>query len=492
MSGTATIEDGSHPWEAPRTVAPSPLHLVIVWSLDEPGRIGESAAITGPVVLGRGQPEHSHEPVRFVRWRPHASTPTPPLAGSRISRTQLNLRPLADGSLRVENIGRCKLLVNGEETGAATLRPGDLVTLRNAMIMLVVQRPTAVTTLGAAAPPPAFAFAGPDPYGMIGESAAAWRLRGELAFAARTDHHVLLGGASGVGKELAARSLHAMSTRAGKPLVARNAATLPESLVDAELYGNARNYPNVGTPERLGLIGEADGSFLFLDEIGELSPTMQAHLLRVLDRGGEYQRLGESRPRRSDLRLVAATNRRFDVLKHDFAARFTSRVELPDLAARREDIPLLLRAILRRAAVDNPAVAARFFIPAGPGEPAASHEPRVDPALIEALLRHRYTHHTRELERLAWRALATSPGDFVALTPEVSAELRVAADEVSVDAAPAARAFVSPDGLERAEIVAALAAADGRAVVAAERLGLRNRYVLYRLMKKHGIAQTDE
>lgn len=491
MSGTVTVEDGTQPWESPRPPDAQQLHLVIAWSLEEPGRIGESAAIVGPTMLGRGEPEQMQgsSVARFVRWRPYASSSAPPLGDSRISRSQLFLRPKSDGSLGLENVGRCKLYINGEESGAGAVRPGDTITLRNALVLLVVRRDVPSIPRGDATPP-AFSFAGPDRHGIVGESAAAWRLRAELAFAAATDHHVLLRGASGVGKELAARALHALSLRAGRPLVARNAATLPEGLVDAELFGTARNYPNVGSPERTGLIGEADGSFLFLDEIGELSPTLQAHLLRVLDRGGEYQRLGEARMRRSDLRLIGATNREVAALKHDFAARFTSRIELPGLEARREDIPLLLRTILRRAAAQNPAVADRFFLPAGAD---GEREPRVDPWLVEGLLRHRYALHTRELERLLWRAIATSTADFVGLTPEVRAELRFS-DEATPTATPPepARAVVPHDALSRDEIVAALAAASGRAVLAAEKLGLRNRYVLYRLMKKYGIQITDE
>ena len=494
MSGTATLEDSTQPWESPRPPDAQQLHLVIAWSLAEPGRIGETAAIARPTMLGRGEPEHLQDTslARFVRWRPHASAATPPLGDSRISRAQLLLRPRSDGSLGLENVGRCKLFVNGEETSVAAVRPGDTITLRNALVLLVARREGHMAPRGDAAPP-SFAFAGPDHHGIVGESAAAWRLRAELAFAAATDHHVLLRGASGVGKELAARALHALSSRAGRPMVARNAATLPEGLVDAELFGTARNYPNVGSPERAGLIGEADGSFLFLDEIGELSPTLQAHLLRVLDRGGEYQRLGESRPRRSDLRLIGATNRDLAALKHDFAARFTSRIELPGLEARREDIPLLLRTILRRAAAQSPAFAERFFLPAGPD---GEREPRVDPWLVEGLLRHRFTHHTRELERLVWRAIATSTADFVGLTPEVRAELKlsdpVAATAAAAEPAEPVDAVVSHDAPGREQIVAALAAASGRAVIAAEKLGLRNRYVLYRLMKKFGIQITDE
>ena len=122
-----------------------------------------------------------------------------------------------------------------------------------------------------------------------------------------------------------------------------------------------KNYPNPGMADRAGLIGEADGSTLFLDEIGDLPEKCQVHLLRVLDADGEYHRLGESNARRSSFRLVAATNRSLDMLKHDFLARFTHRIVLPGLADRRDDVPLMLADILRRTAQGNPAIAARFF-----------------------------------------------------------------------------------------------------------------------------------
>src|SRR5581483_3361135 len=136
-----------------------------------------------------------------------------------------------------------------------------------------------------------------------------------------------------------ARAVHDSSTRADKPLVARNAATFPEGLVDAELFGHARNYPNAGMPERPGILGQAAGGTVFLDEISELPVALQTHLLRVLDRG-EYQRLGDSASRVADVRFIAATNRP-EGLRPDLAARFKLRIPLPTLAQRAEDIPLI-------------------------------------------------------------------------------------------------------------------------------------------------------
>ena len=200
---------------------------------------------------------------------------------------------------------------------------------------------------------------------------------------------------------------------------------------------------------------------------------MQAHLLRVLDTGGEYQRLGESKGRRSDFRLIAATNRDVDALKHDFAARLTVRLTTPELSERREDIPLLIRALLFRRAREVPDLEARFFAPDANGK----LEPRIEPALVEGLVLHGYTHHLRELERLVWLAVSTSRDAYLARTPELEAQLRISSAD---DGEP-----------DESAIRAALAECEGNVTGAAKRLGLKNRFALYRLMKRHGIEGAD-
>ena len=281
---------------------------------------------------------------------------------------------------------------------------------------------------------------------------------------------MLVLGESGTGKELVARALHACSGRAEGPWISRSAATVPESLIDAELFGNAKNYPNPGMAERRGLVGQADGGTLFLDELGELGAELQAHLLRVLD-SGEYTALGEARSRSADLRLVGATNRDPSELRHDLVPRLPLRVCVPPLSERLEDLPLLVRHLLESRVPDGP-LRQRFWGATGP---------RLSPHLVRALLQHRFTHHVRELESVLWAALTTSPGDTLELTEDVSGWLQLGSPEQ--EAPP-----VDPESLGKEEIEAALSDNGGSVAKAARQLGLSSRYVLYRLLTKHGIG----
>ncbi|MFM7203260.1 MAG: sigma-54-dependent transcriptional regulator [Myxococcota bacterium] len=245
-------------------------------------------------------------------------------------------------------------------------------------------------------------FGRPDAQQLVGESPCLWRLRMELARLAQEPGHVLICGASGTGKELAAGAIHRLSPQGQKELVARNAATFPSELIDAELFGNLKNYPNVGMQERPGLLGQADGGTLFLDELGELPKAAQTHLLRVLD-AGEYQRLGEATTRRARVRFLGATHQPTSVLREDFAARFDWTLEVPGLNERREDIPLLVRELFRRQAQQNPELARRYCENGAP-----FGMPRVSPQLMSALVMHLYTTHVRELAGLLRRVVRDS------------------------------------------------------------------------------------
>ena len=248
-------------------------------------------------------------------------------------------------------------------------------------------------------------------------------------------------------------------------MVSRNAATLPESLIDAELFGNPRGYPNPGIPDRPGLIGEAHGSTLFLDELAELPESAQAHLLRVLD-AGEYQRLGEAHVRVSDFRLIAATNRELALLKPDLLARLPLRIAVPDLHARREDIPLLVRHALRRIGERGDAAALALF----PGRDPRG-EPHVPLPWITGLMHHRFHTNVREIEMMIFEALEA---------PEVVAKW---GGEPSEGPPPAT--FKGPATAEA--IKQCLDANNGSIERTWRALGLSSRFSLLRLIKKYGL-----
>lgn len=462
-----------------RRSEPDVIVLVIAWYPLEPQRVGELAVVPASgsaQVLGRGGDDDEPR-VRFFRPCPGRLEPTGPLASPALSRRQLELANGPDG-VEVRNVGQCTMRINGVECLSARIQPGDTLRFRQELLLLCAQRPARLEPLRHFEMAAAGAFGEADVAGILGESPAVWALRERIAFAAKSSAHVLFVGETGTGKELAARAVHRFSARAGRPLVARNAATLPSGLIDAELFGNVRNYPNPGMADRPGLIGQADGGFLFLDEIGELPAELQSHLLRVLDAGGEYQRLGESTSRRSDFRLLAATNRDPEELKHDLVARLTLRVELPPLSERREDVALLVRHLILRASEKSPEIAARFV---ARQEGAAAV--RVDTQLVDELLRRSYSANMRELEGLLWNAMSGSDGDTVS-----SSELPSGRRARESGAAPSVPSS-HPRNAEPSEeaIRQALARENGNVARAAKALGLSTRYALYRLMTKLGI-----
>ena len=400
-----------------RRGATSPV-LVVLWSRDEPERMGEvlfpPPGDYGPWIFGRGETREDERRLLLARQRPGMRMASGPLTSPRISRAQLRLSPMRTGTILVENIGRCPLHHRGHEVARAELAPGETLSLHNELLFLCARRaptmPAPIDDPGASPHP----FGGPDAFGLVGESPAAWELRERIAAIARQAFHVAILGPSGSGKELVAQAIHARSARGDKPIVSRNAATIPEGLADAELFGNIRNYPNPGIPERPGLAGQAHESTLFLDEFGELPRSLQAHLLRLMD-GGEYQRLGEATTRRSDLRVLAATHRPESDFRDDILARLKVRITVPGLDARREDIPLLAVHLIRKHTAADPGILARFF---PDGDP--HRVPRLSPVLVESLVLHPYATHVRELEALLIRACLDSRGGYVTLRREPS------------------------------------------------------------------------
>ncbi len=144
--------------------------------------------------------------------------------------------------------------------------------------------------------------------GILGESMEMRKIVEVIEQVAPTDITVLISGESGVGKEVIAKAIHAASPRSKKPLVAVNCGAIPEGIIESELFGHERGSFTGATEQRKGYFELADGSTIFLDEIGELPLAAQVKFLRVLE-NGEFQRVGSSVPRRVNVRVIAATNK---------------------------------------------------------------------------------------------------------------------------------------------------------------------------------------
>ena len=188
---------------------------------------------------------------------------------------------------------------------------------------------------------------------LVGNSDVMREVYRKLKLAADSDVSVLLTGESGTGKELAARAIHRQSDRRAKAFMAINCSAIPEPLLESELFGHVKGAFTGATAEHLGLFEAAHGGTIFLDEIGDVSPAIQVKLLRVLQER-EVRRVGDTRSRPVDVRLITATHRDLmqlinaEKMREDFYYRFrVFEISLPPLRMRTDDIPLLVEQFLR-------------------------------------------------------------------------------------------------------------------------------------------------
>lgn len=280
------------------------------------------------------------------------------------------------------------------------------------------------------------------------------------------DANVLITGENGTGKGVVARALHASSSRATKPLVVVNIGGLSEGVFESELFGHVRGAFTDAKADRVGRFELADGGTLFLDEIANITLSQQSRLLRVIETG-EFERVGSSRTRRANVRLISATNAhpREEVaagkFRQDLLFRLnTVEIHLPPLRERREDIPLLAQHFLRQHA-------RRYRKPLAGFEPAA----------LEMLTAHSWPGNVRELDHAVERAALMATGGQVR-----AVDLGLRSGE---DTAPRLEEM-SLEEVERFLIRKTLARCDGNARKAAEALGL-SRSAFYRRLEKHGL-----
>ncbi|HEX7089285.1 MAG TPA: sigma-54 dependent transcriptional regulator [Longimicrobiales bacterium] len=301
---------------------------------------------------------------------------------------------------------------------------------------------------------------------LIAESRAMRPVLDLMERVGPSDANILITGEHGTGKEVVARWLHAASPRASRPLVIVNAGGLSEGVFESELFGHVKGAFTDAKADRVGYFELADTGTIFLDEIGNMPQSQQAKLLRVLQTG-EFQRVGSSRTRRVDVRVISATN--VDIRKEVAEGRFredllyrlnTVEIHLPPLRERREDIPLLATHFLRRQA--------RRY-----GKQVAGFEQEA----MQALLAHPWPGNVRELEHTVERAILLARGaqirvEDLGLTP------RVSEGTVRLEEMPLAEA-------EKYLIQQALARYDGNVSRAAQALGL-SRSALYRRLQQFG------
>jgi transcriptional regulator with GAF, ATPase, and Fis domain len=306
---------------------------------------------------------------------------------------------------------------------------------------------------------------------IIGRAPALREALARAAKVAATETTVLLTGESGTGKELVARAIHYASPRADGPFVALNCAALPETLVESELFGHERGAFTGADRQKPGRFELAAGGTLLLDEIAELSPAVQAKLLRVLQEH-EFQRVGGTVTLRTDARLLIATNR--DLARAVAAGTFREdlfyrlnvfSVHLPPLRERSDDILLLAHHFVRE-------LGTRI----GRGEPGLSRDART------LLLSHRWPGNIRELANAVERALIVSEGGL--LTAD---HFGIAPPEPSPDAGAAdPTAPVSLAAMEKSALLAALEHAKGNKAHAAAALGI-TRTQLYTRLRRFGL-----
>ena len=239
-------------------------------------------------------------------------------------------------------------------------------------------------------------------HNMVGESAPMRAVYRFVSRVAPTEATALITGESGTGKELVARAIHRNSPRATKPFVAINCAALTETLLESELFGHEKGAFTGAVAQKKGKLEVADGGTVFLDEMGELAPSLQAKLLRVLQER-EFERVGGTRPVRIDVRVIAATNRdlvesvRNGSFRQDLYYRLNVvSIEMPALRQRREDIPLLAAYFAARSA-----------------EKSKRHVRGVSPEARVCLTNYDWPGNVRELENAIERAVVLGSSEFV-------------------------------------------------------------------------------
>jgi len=310
---------------------------------------------------------------------------------------------------------------------------------------------------------------------IVGSSDRMLEVYKVIARVAPTRSTVLIQGETGTGKELIARAIHYNSPRADRPFVAIDCSALAESLLESELFGHVKGAFTGAVVAKRGLFEEAHGGTCFLDEVGEISLSTQAKLLRVLQEH-EVKRVGGTESVKVDVRVIAATNKDLEKLvaegrfREDLFYRLSVvTIHLPPLRERREDIPLLVNYFLRKYAAEN--------------NRPISH---ASPEAMALLTEYDWPGNVRELQHVIERAVALTT-NAVLLPEDLPPKLR----GVSEEGASTGESSLTLRELEKRHIQRVLKQTKGNKKRAAELLGIHRR-TLYRLAKRYGIELGEQ
>jgi two-component system response regulator PilR (NtrC family) len=302
---------------------------------------------------------------------------------------------------------------------------------------------------------------------LIGESPAMTAIRATLDKLARNQAPVFITGASGTGKEVAARLIHQRGARAGKPFVAVNCGAIPETLMESEFFGYRKGAFTGANSDRAGFFQAANGGTLFLDEVAELPMTMQVKLLRAIQER-RARRVGDVAEDPVDVRLISASHQDLNQavdegrFRQDLLYRLNViELRMPPLAERREDIPLLARHIAARIQAQGGTVA------------------ELRPEALAALARYSFPGNVRELENILERAFALSDGGGIGVDDLCLQPRGPAPGQEPAPGEICLQDYL--DSVEREAILKALEATHGNKTAAARKLGVTFRSLRYRL-----------
>lgn len=361
--------------------------------------------------------------------------------------------------------GSIELAVEGMRLGAF-----DFVTKPWSNGDMLSRVRTALSLNGEESERPADSANGFDRCGIVGENKRLLEILGTVARVAPTEAPVLILGENGTGKELVAQAIHANSRRRANPFVMVNLGGIAQSLFESEMFGHAKGAFTGAATARKGRFELADKGTIFLDEIGDLDISCQVKLLRVLQQH-TFEVLGESRPRKTDIRVVCATNADLPrmvgerTFREDLYYRINLvTLRLPALRERRDDIPLLVR----------------HFISAGSRDMGVA-APEISSEAMTLLSRLPYPGNIRQLKNMVERALITSAGSRIESRDFEGPDVIYSHPDIESGSAS------DLEAIERKAVESALAESGGNLSRAALRLGI-SRQALYRRMAKYGIG----